>query len=61
MEKNNITMCIMMPSVGQYSLKPIEVKIEQMKKFLLQNFADNEPKEIQYYYTIHDELRDLLG
>lgn len=54
-------MCIMMPSVGQYSLKPIEVKIEQMKKFLLQNFADNEPKEIQYYYTIHDELRDLLG
>ena len=60
MDKNNITMSVMMPCVGQYSLKPIEVSIVQMKKFLIQIFDDNEPEDIQYYHTVHDELKELL-
>lgn len=60
MDNNNITMSVMMPYVGQYSLKPMEVRINQFKKFLIQNFDDNEPEEIQYYHTVHDEFKDLL-
>lgn len=60
MDKNDITMSIMMPYVGQYLFKPIEVRIEQMRKFLIQIFDDNEPEDIQYYHIIHDELKDLL-
>lgn len=60
MDKNNIAMSIMMPSVGKYSLTPIEVRIDQIKEFLIHNFDDNEPEDIQYYHTVHDELKELL-
>lgn len=60
MDKNNIPMSVMMPCVGQYSLKPIEVSIVRMKKFLIQIFDDNEPEDIQYYHIVHDELKELL-
>ena len=60
MDKNNIPMSVMMPCVGQYSLKPIEVSIVRMKKFLIQIFDDNEPEDIRYYHIVHDELKELL-
>lgn len=54
MDRNNISMSIMMPSVGEYSLKPIEVETNQIKRFLIKNFDNNEPEDIQYYpqYTM---------
>ena len=60
MEKHNIIMRIMKPSVGQYSLKSCEVEINQMKNFISQYFEDNEPESIRYYYTIHDDLMDII-
>lgn len=60
MNKHNITMCIMIPSIGQYSLKPCGVKINRIKNFLIHNFKDNEPEYIRYYHTIHDCLKELL-
>ena len=60
MEKHNIIMRIMKPSVGQYSFKSCEVEINQMKNFISQYFEDNEPESIRYYYTIHDDLMDII-
>lgn len=60
MDMNNIPMYIMMPSVGQYLLKPCEVKVDCIKKFLKQNFEYNVPVKIDYYHTIHDELKEVL-
>lgn len=60
MEKNSIEMCVMMPSIGQYLLKPIDVKIEKIKQFLIRKFDDSQPEKIRYYHTIHDEFKDLF-
>ena len=41
-------------------LKSCEVEINQMKNFISQYFEDNEPESIRYYYTIHDDLMDII-
>lgn len=31
-----------------------------MRNFLIKIFGDNKLEDIQYYHTVHDELKELL-
>lgn len=59
-EKMGISTFIMMPSVGRYKLIPMRVSIGELKKFVARHFKENEPANIRFYYTIHDELMGIL-
>ena len=60
MDQNNIKMSIMRPAVGTYALKPYGVEIGKIKRLIAHHFKDNEPENIRYYYTIHDELMGIF-
>lgn len=57
---NNIKVAVMVPSVGNYKLKPSEISIEELHKFMLRHFKEGRPERMEYYYVIHDYLMDLI-
>ena len=50
----------MLPSIGSYQLKPFDIPIDALYNFMLKNFADNQPKNMRYYYVIQDRLINLI-
>jgi len=55
-----IPVSIMIPSIGGYSLSPKNIEIDELTMLIKHYFHDNIPENMRYYYTIHDELMDLL-
>lgn len=60
MDEHNIGIYIMMPSIGQFALKPYKVQPKKIQNFLTRNFKENKPENISYYHIIHDDFVDLL-
>lgn len=59
-EENNIKVAVMVPSVGNYQLKPCDISADALHKFMLQHFGNGRPESMRYYYVIHDYLMDLI-
>ena len=59
-DKHNIPISIMMPVIGQYTLESYSLEAKKITQFITQCFDDQEPEDIRYYHTVHDELKDLL-
>lgn len=60
MENEHIPAAVMVPVIGEYKLTPVSVETSVLKKLLVKSFKNNEPENIRYYYTIHDELMDVI-
>ena len=60
MVDNKIGARIMCPVIGTYGLKAVPIESEKLIQFIAYHFSDNEPEFIRYYYTIHDELMDMV-
>ena len=59
MIKESIKAYIMVPKYGSYDLFAKEIDVMKLYSFVLSNFEEKF-KSIRYYYTIHDELMDVL-
>lgn len=59
-QEKKIPLYIMIPQVGQYDLKPVSIDTATLINFMRYRFDDNNPEDMRYYYTIHDELMDIL-
>lgn len=57
---NEIPVSIMLPVVGEYELKPRNISVEDIFQLFQYHFDDDEPKDIRYYYVVHDEMMDIL-
>lgn len=58
--ENEIEAAVMAPSIGSYQLKPYDISAKNLYKFMLRHFHNKELNSIHCYYTIHDNLMDLL-
>lgn len=59
-ERKNIPISIMVPSVGEYQLCPNGISVQSLHALIEKHFQDNEPENMRYYYVVHDELMELL-
>ena len=60
LQKHNIPVAIMIPSIGGYHFKPTDIRTDELATFLKGIFKNNRPESIRYYYVFHDRLMDLL-
>ena len=60
MQSNNIKIAIMIPSIGSYQFRPIDISAKELYGFMLQHFRDGQPESMRYYYVVHDCLMNLI-
>lgn len=54
-----ISISIMVPFIGNYKLKPLNISIDSLLLLITQYFQNDKPQNIRFYYTIHDDLMEL--
>ena len=60
MADHGICAKMMVPVVGTYGLKPEPIDVEELKRFVTYHFRNKKPERIHLYYSIHDELMDIV-
>lgn len=60
LQKNEIPVAIMMPSIGSYHFIHRYIPIDKLFGYMRQHFHDKKPQNIRYYYVLHDYLIDLF-
>ena len=59
-KKNNIPLAIMVPSIGTYRFIQYDIPVDKLYGFMYQFFQDELPESMRYYYTVHDQLMNLI-
>lgn len=60
MERNGIPAAVMKPVIGSYQIESRSVSVKRLQKLICGFFNDNDPEDMRYYYTAHDQLMDML-
>ena len=60
MIQQNIKTAIMIPSIGSYKLEPKNIDAVVLKEFIKSSFSQHKCNNARFYYTIYDQLLDLL-
>ena len=60
MIQQNIRTAIMIPNIGSYKLEPKSIDAGALKEFVESSFSQCKCKSARFYYTIYDQLLDLL-
>lgn len=60
LKEKAVPIAIMVPDVGSYSFKPITISADDFQAFMHEEFDEDSPENMRYYYTVHDHLMDLL-
>lgn len=59
-KEKSIPISVMVPSVGEYRLYPATISASALISFMHDYFCDYQPKNVRYYYTLHDRLMNLI-
>ena len=59
-KEQKIPVAIMTPVIGEYALSKKPIEASELMQLIEYYFTDNRPKDMRYYYVVHDELMDLL-
>lgn len=60
LQNNEIKVAVMVPLVGSYQFTSCDISIDELHEIMCRFFHDGEPKNMRYYYVIHDYLMDLI-
>ena len=60
MREHSIKAAVMVPTIGSYQLEPHDIPVNELYRFVMQHFHNEQPKSMHFYYTIHDYLMDLV-
>ena len=60
LKAHNIPIALMAPNVGDFFYGSFDIPSETIFDFLAKKFKNNQPCSVRYYYTVHDELMDLI-
>lgn len=58
---NNIPISIMLPVVGGYKLCVKDVELDRLISLLDYYFRNDKPKDIRFYYVVHDKMMDMFN
>lgn len=57
---HQIRLSLMMPVIGSYQLAPRPLSVQSLQRFMHKKSDGNYAESIQYYYTVHDALIELV-
>ena len=57
---HQIRLSLMMPVIGSYQLAPRPLSVQSLQRFMHKKFDGNYTESIQFYYTVHDALIELV-
>lgn len=57
---NNIQLNVAVPQIGNHILSPTPIDSQELRNFIVYYFRNNKPQDVKFYYTIHDQLMDIL-
>lgn len=60
LHRNKIPVAVMLPSIGSFSFVPNDISTDTLIRFINEKFVDSWTKGMRFYYTLHDELLDLI-
>lgn len=60
MKINNIPASFMLPTTGAYQLKPYNINVDTLLKFIEENFSKERMIRIGLYYAMYNKLLDIV-